>query len=84
MPFNGASYRRNRYRLEALEALSRARRIKAGLERTHDSAYWLESAVKHARIGWRLYLSSRRVCELSPRSAPYRPAPFSTKLKESI
>jgi hypothetical protein len=79
MPFNGASYRRNSWRRKALEELTEAREHKAA----GSDGWRIESAAKRARLSWRLYLSSRRICELSSRAAPYRPAPFSTKLKES-
>jgi hypothetical protein len=90
MSFNSESYYRNKWRRQALEELTEARRIK------RDGHAWqtVESAVRYARSSWRLYLSQARICELSRESrnlnrppkrhkAPYRPASFSTRLKES-
>jgi hypothetical protein len=79
MAFNSDSYYRNKWRRQALEELTEARQIKA----SGHSWKTVESAVRYARSSWRLYLGQARICELSSRAAPYRPAPFSTRLKES-
>lgn len=65
MAFNAASYRRNKWRREALERLAAARDIKR--RREAGEAYeWesVESAVRLARSTWRLYLSQRTICQL--------------------
>lgn len=75
MPFNADSYRRNQYRRDAVKRLAIARQLKADGE----SGWRIESAVSLARSSWRLYLIGRRICELSPRAAPYRPAPWTSR-----
>lgn len=77
MPFNSASYYRNLWRRRALERLAEARRIKAEApSELHIRLYGeqvaaerhrqaLESAVKLARSGWRLYLSQRTICNIN-------------------
>jgi hypothetical protein len=78
MPFNSNSYYRNKWRRQAIAELTEARDIKA------NGHLWrsVESAVRSARLSWRLYMSQRLICELSSRAAPYRPAPWTTR--ESI
>lgn len=61
MPFNSQSYHRNKYRRQALERLAKARDIKR--RRAMGEAYdWesIPSAVKLARIDWRIYLLLRQ------------------------
>jgi hypothetical protein len=85
MAFNGASYRRNKWRRDALERLTEARRLKAhaASERDENGRQWalgrVSMAVRLARSSWRLYQLQRTVCELSGRSAAYRPAPWRTR-----
>jgi hypothetical protein len=85
MPFNSESYYRNKWRRDALERLAEARRLKlqAELERDENGRQWalgrVSMAVRLARSSWRCYQSARRFCELSERSAPYRPAPWRTR-----
>jgi hypothetical protein len=68
MPFNAETYRMNKWRREALAKLNDARlsraRARAGV------AYGWEvdripRLVQQARIGWRLYLSQRRIVRAS-------------------
>lgn len=88
MSFNSESYYRNKWRRQALEELSEARRHK----RDGGDGWRIESAVRLARSSWRLYLSQARLCELSREThnanrpphrhkAPYRPASFTTRLE---
>lgn len=65
MSFNANSYRRNKWRREALGYLAKARDIKARSERG-ESYSWesLQSAVKLARITWRLYRSQVVICDI--------------------
>lgn len=99
MSFNSESYYRNKWRRQALEELTEARRRKleaAGLE--GDAKQWalsrVAAGVRYARSSWRLYLSQARLCELSRESrnanrppsrhkAPYRPAGFTTRLESN-
>lgn len=88
MPFNSASYSRNKWRRDAIAELRRAREHKRQAAAEHGDAaqYHLgraSLAVRLARSSWRLYLIQCRVCRLSSRAAPYRPAPFSTRESES-
>lgn len=65
MPFNSASYYRNKWRRQALDELAKARDIKA--RRARGEAYdWesIPSAVRLARTTWQLYLSQRTICDL--------------------
>jgi len=99
MSFNAESYYRNKWRRQALEELTEARRRKLeAAGETGDAQQWslsrVAASVRYARSSWRLYLLQCRICELSRESrnanrppnrhkAPYRPASFSTRL-ESI
>lgn len=84
MSFNGDSYRRNKWRRDAIERLREARRLKAeAAAERGDAAQWLRGrvsmAVRLARSSWRLYRIQRSLCELSSRAAPYRPAAWRTR-----
>lgn len=79
MPFNSASYYRNKWRQSALKELAEARRLKREgpavlwtADATRDEAGRHESriasAVRLARSSWRLYLLQCRICELSRES----------------
>lgn len=63
MAFNARTYRRNKYRQNALANLAAARDIKARVA-SGDAYDWEQPRIatfaKLARIDWRLYLSIRR------------------------
>jgi hypothetical protein len=60
MAFNANSYRRNKWRREALGYIAKAREYKA----TGVDSWRIESAVKLARITWRLYRSQAVICDI--------------------
>lgn len=60
MSFNANSYRRNKWRREALGYLAKAREYKA----TGVDTWRIESAAKLARITWRLYRSQAVICDI--------------------
>lgn len=76
MPFNSDSYYRNKYRREALASLADARRLKTepiddirvriwGAEGAAERRQAdIESAVRLARICWRLYLGQAAICRI--------------------
>lgn len=72
MPFNSDSYYRNKWRREAKAHIAKARELKgAPYDPAKASLYGpdyerqaVESAVRRARITWRLYLSQAAICRI--------------------